>query len=119
MGLTGKLTEVTKACSEELLVPSEVGCCAFAGDRGFLFLELTASATQAQATQIRQQPCDAYCSSSKTWEIAMTRATGQILPVLSSLAGLRIEAGQFLRFNNREAAAYARRTSIPFSLSIC
>ena len=78
MGLTGKLSQVMKACSEEVLVPSDGGCCAFAGDRGFLFPELTASATETEARQIRQEPCDAYCSSSRTCEIGMTRATGQV-----------------------------------------
>ena len=78
MGLTGKLTQVMKACSDELLVPREGGCCAFAGDRGFLFPELTASATETEASEIRQQPCDAYYSSSKTCEIGMTRATGHV-----------------------------------------
>ena len=78
MGLTGKLTQVMKACSEEVLVPRDGGCCAFAGDRGFLFPELTASATQTEASHIRQQPCDAYYSSSRTCEIGMTRATGQV-----------------------------------------
>jgi D-lactate dehydrogenase len=78
MGLTDKLTQVMKACSEEVVVPRDAGCCAFAGDRGFLFPELTASATETEASQIRQQPCDAYFSSSKTCEIGMTRATGHV-----------------------------------------
>lgn len=78
MGLTGQLSQVMKACSEEVLVPRDGGCCAFAGDRGFLFPELTASATDTAARQIRQEPCDAYCSSSRTCEIGMTRATGQV-----------------------------------------
>jgi len=72
MGLAGKLTQVVKACSEEVVVPRDGGCCAFAGDRGFLFPELTASATETEASQIRQQPCDAYFSSSRTCEIGMT-----------------------------------------------
>jgi len=59
-------------------VPRDEGCCAFAGDRGFLFPELTASATETQASEIRQRPCDAYFSSSKTCEIGMSRATGQV-----------------------------------------
>ena len=78
MRLTGKLTQVMNACSEEVVVPRDGGCCAFAGDRGFLFPELTATATETVASQIRQQPCDAYFSSSKTCEIGMTRATGQV-----------------------------------------
>jgi len=78
MGLAGKLTQVMKACSEEVVVPRGEGCCAFAGDRGFLYPELTASATETEASEIRQLPCDAYFSSSKTCEIGMSRATGQV-----------------------------------------
>lgn len=43
-----------------------VGCCGFAGDRGFLFPELTEEATRQQSTEIQgrvfdgffQQPCE-------------------------------------------------------------
>jgi len=41
MGLTRKLTQVMRACSEELLEPRDGECCAFAGDRRLLFPELT------------------------------------------------------------------------------
>lgn len=78
MELTSKLTQAVKAACEEVFVPRDAGCCAFSGDRGFLFPELTASATEAESTQIGQQPCDAYFSSSRTCEIGMTRATGQV-----------------------------------------
>jgi len=37
MGLTDKLTQVMKACSEEVVVPRDGGCCAFAGDRDSYF----------------------------------------------------------------------------------
>jgi len=78
MRLSRKLTQGMNACSEEVVVPRDGGCCAFAGDRGFLFPELTATAAETEASQIRQQPCDAYFSCSKTCEIGMTRATGQL-----------------------------------------
>ena len=45
-----------------------------AGDRGFLFPELTASATNAEATEVKQQKYDGYYSSTKTCEIAMSEA---------------------------------------------
>lgn len=46
LGLTPKLEAIAKACSDSVLVPLDTGCCAFAGDRGFLVPELTASATR-------------------------------------------------------------------------
>ena len=77
MDLAAKLISIAKSCSDNVLVPRDAGCCAFAGDRGFLFPELTASATRLEATQATQQKHDGYFSSSRTCEIGMTRATGK------------------------------------------
>jgi D-lactate dehydrogenase len=78
MAITPKLVTIAKACSEDVAVPADAGCCAFAGDRGFLFPELTASATDAEARQVRREQYDGYYSSSRTCEIGMTRATGKV-----------------------------------------
>lgn len=78
MAITAKLVRIAKACSEDVAVPAEAGCCAFAGDRGFLFPELTASATEAEARQVAEKQQDGYYSSSRTCEIGMTRATGKV-----------------------------------------
>jgi D-lactate dehydrogenase len=77
MDLTGKLEAVARACSESVTVPSDAGCCGFAGDRGFLVPELTASATRAEAAQVKEHHHDGCYSSSRTCEIGMTSATGQ------------------------------------------
>jgi len=76
LGITPKLVTLAKACSEEVVIPHDAGCCAFAGDRGFLHPELTASATHAEAAELSSQHHDGYFSSSRTCEIGMTRATG-------------------------------------------
>lgn len=78
MALTPKLVRIAQACSETVLVPRDAGCCAFAGDRGMLFPELTASATAAEAAQATAEEQDGYYSSSRTCEIGMTRATGKV-----------------------------------------
>lgn len=78
MAITSKLVRISKACSDAVLVPSDAGCCAFAGDRGFLFPELTASATNIEAGQATAEDHDGYYSSSRTCEIGMTRATGKV-----------------------------------------
>jgi len=59
-------------------VPASAGCCGFAGDRGFLFPELTASATEQESAEVRAEACDGHYSSSRTCEIGMTRGTGQV-----------------------------------------
>jgi D-lactate dehydrogenase len=78
MGIAPKLVTLAKACSEEVVVPQEAGCCAFAGDRGFLHPELTRSATQGEAAELETHHHEGYFSSSRTCEIGMTRATGHL-----------------------------------------
>jgi D-lactate dehydrogenase len=77
MGIASKLVSIAEACSDEVVVPQGAGCCAFAGDRGFLHPELTASATHDEVLELEPQRHDGYFSSSRTCEIGMTRATGQ------------------------------------------
>jgi D-lactate dehydrogenase len=77
--LTPKLEAIACACAERVVIPPSAGCCGFAGDRGFLFPELTASATLREAQELAlAPPCDAHYSSSRTCEVGLTRATGQI-----------------------------------------
>jgi len=78
MGISAKLVTIANACSDEVVVPQAAGCCAFAGDRGFLHPELTASATHDEVLELEPQRHDGYFSSSRTCEIGMTRATGQM-----------------------------------------
>ena len=58
-------------------MPLDAGCCAFAGDRGMLHPELTASATAREAAEVISRNHDAYVSTNRTCEIGMTRATGK------------------------------------------
>ena len=78
MGIAAKLEGIARACSGQVTIPLDAGCCAFAGDRGFLFPQLTESATKHEAAEIKAQRPDECYSSSRTCEIGMTRATGQI-----------------------------------------
>jgi D-lactate dehydrogenase len=78
MEIAGKLEAVARACAETVVVPPGAGCCAFAGDRGFLVPELTASATRIEGAQARAAGAAGHWSSSRTCEIGMTRATGRV-----------------------------------------
>jgi D-lactate dehydrogenase len=78
LGLTPKFEAIARACSKKVLIPLDAGCCAFAGDRGFLVPELTASATRLEAAEVKAKQPEACYSSSRTCEVGMTRATGQI-----------------------------------------
>ena len=77
MGLNDSLRGVAEAVADTVTVPDTWGCCAFAGDRGLLHPELTASATKAQAAELAEGHFDAYASCNRTCELGMTRATGK------------------------------------------
>jgi D-lactate dehydrogenase len=78
MALVPKLEGVAKACADQVLVPRDAGCCGFAGDRGFMVPELTASATKHEAAEVNLASFDGHYSSSRTCEVGMTRSTGHI-----------------------------------------
>ncbi|MGW3560570.1 FAD-binding and (Fe-S)-binding domain-containing protein, partial [Streptomyces sp. NPDC000963] len=77
LGVEDRLTGLAGACAEEVVVPADAGCCAFAGDRGMLHPELTASATAREAAEVTARPFDAHLSANRTCEIGMDRATGR------------------------------------------
>jgi D-lactate dehydrogenase len=76
MGLNDALDAVAGAVAERVEVPENWGCCAFAGDRGMLHPELTASATAKQAAEVADMGAAAHASCNRTCELGMTRATG-------------------------------------------
>jgi D-lactate dehydrogenase len=78
MDLTADLERVARACADTVTVPDEAGCCGFAGDRGWLVPELTASATRREAAEVAGIPADGHYSSSRTCEVGLTRATGRV-----------------------------------------
>jgi D-lactate dehydrogenase len=76
------LLRVARAYAENVVVPAAAECCGFAGDRGFLVPELTASATAREAAEVRSLPESSACySTCRTCEIGMSRAVGR--PYLS------------------------------------
>ncbi|MES2446747.1 MAG: FAD-binding and (Fe-S)-binding domain-containing protein [Bacteroidota bacterium] len=77
MGLEAKFVSIARHLADEVNVPVNAGCCGMAGDRGFLFPELTASATKPEATEVNQKEYAGYYSSGKTCEIALSEAVGK------------------------------------------
>ena len=77
LGLDSKLLEIAQKCARSATVPLNIGCCAFAGDRGLLFPELTASATEKESAEVNSHEYDGYYSSNIPCEIGMSEATGK------------------------------------------
>ncbi len=74
MKTNSRFIKIAQHFSHEVVVPVNSGCCGMAGDRGFLFPELTASATRPEAAEIAGISADGFYSSTKTCEMAMTAA---------------------------------------------
>jgi D-lactate dehydrogenase len=72
-----KFVKLANHFAEKVTVPLHAGCCGMAGDRGFLFPELTASATLPEALEVKQKQYDGYYSSTKTCEMAMSQAVNE------------------------------------------
>ncbi|MGW8783582.1 FAD-binding and (Fe-S)-binding domain-containing protein [Streptomyces sp. NPDC055796] len=77
LGDVAQLRAVAEACAREVVVPGDAGCCAFAGDRGMLHPELTASATEREAAEVTSRAFDAHLSANRMCEVGMDRATGR------------------------------------------
>ncbi|RSN05811.1 FAD-binding oxidoreductase [Nonomuraea sp. WAC 01424] len=77
LGLDAAVARVAEAVAEQVVIPDGWQCCAFAGDRGLLHPELTASATRAEAASVAEAGCSAHASVNRTCELGLTRATGQ------------------------------------------
>ncbi|ADY52412.1 FAD linked oxidase domain protein [Pseudopedobacter saltans DSM 12145] len=78
MGLNAKFKKVADFFAEEVVMPFNANCCGMAGDRGFLFPELTQSATEMEAREINTcGSFDGYYSSSKTCEMSLSDAVGK------------------------------------------
>ncbi|MFJ4770886.1 FAD-binding and (Fe-S)-binding domain-containing protein [Streptomyces uncialis] len=77
LGDEEQLRAVAEVCAEEVVVPDDAGCCAFAGDRGMLHKELTESATRKEAAAVTSRHFDAHLSANRMCEVGMDHATGR------------------------------------------
>jgi D-lactate dehydrogenase len=77
MKTTGRFIDVAKHFAREVTVPKYAGCCGMAGDRGFLFPELTAAATNPEALEVKRNKFDGYYATTKTCEMALSVAVQQ------------------------------------------
>jgi D-lactate dehydrogenase len=75
MGLQSKFEEIARKFTKNIVVPDNLDCCGFAGDRGLLFPELSNSATKAEAQEIKNTEADLHYSSNIPCEVAMADAT--------------------------------------------
>ena len=81
MGVADDLISLAKKCSTNVFLPEGVGCCGFAGDRGFTFPELNKYGLRKLRPQIEANYIEAGYSNSRTCEIGLETNTG--IPYMS------------------------------------
>ncbi len=69
------LFDIASACAEKVIVPNDVECCGFAGDKGWSHPELVASALMHLPAQVKNH-CQRGLSTSPTCEIGLSRMAG-------------------------------------------
>jgi D-lactate dehydrogenase len=75
MGLAGELRKVAELCAQKVVAPPAIGCCGWAGDRGFTYPELNASALQELRASLPAD-CTSGYSTSRTCEIGLSVHSG-------------------------------------------
>ncbi len=76
MGLADTIVRLAKLCSNHVFVPEEIGCCGFAGDRGFTHPEVNAYALRKLRPQLEKEGIHMGYSNSRTCEIGLTTNSG-------------------------------------------
>lgn len=76
MGTAHFIVDLAKMCAKHVVVPEGVGCCGFAGDRGFLHPEVNAYALRKLAPQLKENGVSRGYSNSRTCEIGLTTNSG-------------------------------------------
>lgn len=76
MGLADTILSLARLCSSHVLVPEEVGCCGFAGDKGFTHPEVNSYALRKLRPQIEKAGISIGYSNSRTCEIGLTTNAG-------------------------------------------
>ena len=81
MGVDKDMIALAKLCSNNVFLPEGVGCCGFAGDRGFTFPELNKYGLRKLRPQIEKNKIEVGYSNSRTCEIGLESNTG--IPYMS------------------------------------
>lgn len=72
MGIADKIVRLASMCSRHVTVPAEVGCCGFAGDKGFTFPELNKWGLRKLRPALEAAGAKEGYSNSRTCEIGLT-----------------------------------------------
>ena len=71
MGLVDKMTSLARLCSNNVFLPEGVGCCGFAGDRGWTHPEVNRWALRKLRKQLEDNRIEMGYSNSRTCEVGL------------------------------------------------
>ena len=71
MGLVDKMTQLARLCSNNVFLPEGVGCCGFAGDRGWTHPEVNRWALRKLRRQLEENHIEMGYSNSRTCEVGL------------------------------------------------
>ena len=71
MGLVDKMTSLARLCSNHVFLPEGVGCCGFAGDRGWTHPEVNRWALRKLRSQLEENRIEMGYSNSRTCEVGL------------------------------------------------
>jgi len=75
MGLATKMQQLAERCSSQVILPEDIQCCGFAGDKGFTTPELNENALAPLKSQVPKN-CNSGYSNSRTCEIGLSHHSG-------------------------------------------
>lgn len=75
LNLSKSMQQTAALCSEKVHVPAYAGCCGMAGDRGFIFPELTQAASAKELAHLIDS--EGYYSTARTCEMALSHHSGK------------------------------------------
>ena len=71
MGMVDKMTSLARLCSNNVFLPEGVGCCGFAGDRGWTHPEVNRWALRKLRKQLEDNRIEMGYSNSRTCEVGL------------------------------------------------
>ncbi len=76
LGTDGQLVELARTCAGEVFTALSWGCCGVAGDRGFIYPELSDGAQRDEQEELAGRVFDGYYSLARTCEIGLSERSG-------------------------------------------
>ena len=73
--LETKIADLARRCAQNVIIPADIDCCGFAGDKGFRLPQLNQSALKTLKSQIPKNCTQGY-SGSPSCEIGLTKHSG-------------------------------------------